>query len=113
MFILPGSTFVIRNYERRSVIGYLQFIWTSHNASHIPQSPEIKKNVSLLSGVGLHTNKVTISATCRDKAKQITGLRPVIFTMDPEQMDAMPLQTPKQIITKPMLLIPQPHDTNA
>lgn len=79
----------------------------------MPQSPEIAKNMSLLFGVGLQTKSVTISATCRDSAKHITGLRPVIFTILPEHMDAMPLQTPKHIITNPMLLIPQPQDTKA
>lgn len=100
------------NYMEK-FLEYLQLIWTNHNASHIPQSPEMRKNVILLSGLGLHTNKVTIRATWRERAKQMTGLRPVILTMLPEQREAIPLHTPKQIITKPMLFIPHPQDTNA
>lgn len=79
----------------------------------MPQRPEIMKNIILFSGVGLQTKSVTIRATCRDSAKHITGLRPVILTMLPEHIDAMPLQTPKHIITNPILLIPHPQDTKA
>lgn len=82
-------------------------------ASHKPHSPAIRKKVILASGLGFQTSKVTIKATCNDNDKHITGVLPVILIIPPIKIDANPLQTPKQIITKPMLLIPQPQETNA
>jgi hypothetical protein len=43
----------------------------------------------------------------------MTGLLPVILIKLPMKMAAIPLQIPKQIMTKPILLMPQPQDTYA
>lgn len=93
--------------------GNSQLIWTSQTASQMPHRPEMTKKISLPSGVGRQTSRVTMRATWSESAKHITGLRPVIFTILPVKMAASPLQTPKHIITKPMLLMPQPQETNA
>lgn len=88
-------------------------IWTSHTASEIPHNPAIRKKVILFPSAGFHTSKVTIRATWRARAKAITGLLPVTFIIPPTKMAAIPLQTPKHIITKPMLEIPHPQETKA
>jgi hypothetical protein len=43
----------------------------------------------------------------------MTGLLPVILIKLPMKMAAIPLQIPKQIMTKPILLMPHPQDTYA
>lgn len=92
---------------------YIPFILTSHTASAIPHNPDIKKYINLFALSGFQIRNVIMMATCTAKPKAITGGRPIIFTRWPMIMAAKALLTPKHIMTKPMLLIPQPQDTNA
>lgn len=112
LFLLEIKSFYCLSYILYTSI-YLQLIWTSQIASQNPHKPAMMKNVNLACSLGFHTNKVTIRATCKDRAKHTTGDLPVIFIIPPMKIDAIPLHTPKQIMTKPMLLIPHPHETNA
>jgi hypothetical protein len=88
-------------------------ICTSQTASQIPHKAAMTKKIILLEELGCQTRRVTMRATCRDKAKHMTGLLPVILIKLPMKMAAIPLQIPKQIMTKPILLMPQPQDTYA
>lgn len=79
--------------------------------SQIPHNPEIRKNITPWSGVGFQFNIKIKIPMWRQNAKIITGILPVNFMIEPVANAAIALATPKQIITYPILLIPQAQET--
>lgn len=72
---------------------------TSQIESHTPHKPDTRKKMMPCSGVGFHLNMKKKRLKCKQKAKSITGFRPVNFTIAPVASAAIAFVTPKHIIT--------------
>lgn len=77
-------------------------MWTPQTPPHIPITPDTMKYMVISSELGRQNNKNIYNAKVRIVIVMTITMRPVYLANQPEAKALSALQTPSQIVTKPM-----------